>query len=117
MQNFPVAFNAFEAVFWAALGCEFVRRGTKLRGGVRGRCFVAGLAFVLFAGSDVVEIATGAWWRPWGLLVWKAGCVVVLACLYAESVLWRRRSSQQASGTFSAGASGNFADAPDEKRW
>ena len=58
------------------------------------------LAFTLaaFGASDVVETYTGAWWRPWWLLVWKAACVL---CLGTYGVTWlagaqRRRATRDA---------------------
>jgi hypothetical protein len=33
---------------------------------------------VAFGFSDVVEIQTGAWWRPWWLLVWKGACLLAM---------------------------------------
>jgi len=42
---------------------------------------MAAVAFLAFAGTDLVEMQTGAWWRPWWLLVWKAACVGVLVTL------------------------------------
>ncbi len=32
--------------------------------------------FIAFGISDFVEIHTGAWWRPWWLLGWKAACLL-----------------------------------------
>ena len=52
---------------------------------------VAAIAFILFAVSDAVEIATGAWWRPWWLFAWKATCVVILVGILVKSV---RRKGQ-----------------------
>jgi len=37
------------------------------------------LFFLLFAVSELIEIQTGAWWRPWGLAVWKGICILMLA--------------------------------------
>ena len=33
------------------------------------------MSFFAFGISDFVEIHTGAWYRPWWLLAWKATCV------------------------------------------
>lgn len=37
---------------------------------------IASLAFIAFGISDIIEASTGAWWRPFSLLVLKAVCVV-----------------------------------------
>ncbi|MBE7458640.1 MAG: hypothetical protein KJ057_17160 [Phycisphaerae bacterium] len=39
------------------------------------------MTFLAFGASDVVEADTGAWWRPWWLLAWKAACLAVLLTL------------------------------------
>jgi hypothetical protein len=41
-----------------------------------------------FAISDVVELRTGVWWRPWWLAVWKAACLAGLAVCFLH---WRLR--------------------------
>ena len=93
MVTTPVAYNVFEILFWGVLGCEFLRRGLKLHDAARLRCMLAGLAFLLFATSDAIEIYTGAWWRPWWLLACKAACVIVLGSLYTENLVARIRKA------------------------
>ena len=42
----------------------------------------AAASFVLFGISDFVEVGTGAWYRPIGLLAWKGACLITLVwCL------------------------------------
>ncbi len=87
-------YNAFEIFLWSALGLAVGWRG--LGAPPRGRRLsrVAATAFLLFAVSDAMELKTGAWWRPWWLLAWKAACVLVLAgCLAAHL---RGRASKRA---------------------
>jgi hypothetical protein len=44
----------------------------------------AAFGFVLFGISDLIEIGTGAWWRPGWLLLAKIACLSLLvACLLA----------------------------------
>lgn len=72
-------FNAAEALVWFAYGALLL--AAWIAGQAAGHertAVVAGLAFLAFGGSDLVEIRTGTWWSPWWLLVWKAACVVVL---------------------------------------
>ena len=55
--------NYIEAGLWLIIGLLFLV--CALRG--RCNCRAAGLAaitFALFGVSDVVEVQTGAWWRP-----------------------------------------------------
>jgi hypothetical protein len=70
--------NLIEAGFWVlfgttiAIGASSRRRPMKHLGGM------VGLISLLFGISDLVESRTGAWWRPWWLLVWKGLCVAGL---------------------------------------
>lgn len=79
-------FNLVEAAIWALFGVILLGAAARRRPGWR-HAVVAGAAFLAFGASDLVEVRTGTWWRPWWLLAWKAGCVVVLAGTYRS---WRR---------------------------
>jgi len=70
-------FNCLEAVLWVSIGIAVFR---KTRGhGLYSRLgLVASIWFILFGVSDVFEVFSGAWWRPWPLLVLKATCVIAL---------------------------------------
>lgn len=72
--------NLIEAGVWFALSLTLLIYA--IRSGKRGRptLFVLVVTLAIFGGSDLVEARTGAWWKPWWLLVWKAACVVVLLC-------------------------------------
>lgn len=50
---------------------------------------LAAITLIAFGFSDLVETKTGAWWRPWWLLVWKVACVLALAAITCIAV--RRR--------------------------
>ena len=63
------------------------------RGVVRRDCIVAAITFAIFGASDLVEATTGAWWRPWWLLLWKAACLFAFLVLLVRYV--RRRSQRQ----------------------
>lgn len=76
-EPFPLhrVFNQFEAGFWfliALLLLLFYRRRLP-----RPWVWLLPLTFAVFGVSDVIEVQTGAWWRPWWLLVMKASCVLV----------------------------------------
>ena len=43
------------------------------------------LALLAFAASDLVEIRTGACYRPAWLVCWKAACVGILAACYVRA--------------------------------
>ncbi len=92
-MNFHQTANTLEAILWAVIGCVFlwqaVRRNPPFP---RNRCLIAAAAFLTFGLSDVIEITTGAWWRPWWLFAMKAACVLVLVGLYIDHVRSRRKS-------------------------
>jgi len=81
-------------VLWTSLGvfCAAVSGRFPAR---RIRFLLAAIvlfAFVLFAfaGLEVMEMRTGAWWRPLGLMVWKAACIVALIILAVDHFRWRK---------------------------
>ena len=83
--------NYIEAAFWTAIALAFAVRGALVKDLYRSACFTAGAAFVAFGASDIVEAGTGAWWRPWWLLTWKAACLIVMAGLLRNYLRRRRR--------------------------
>jgi hypothetical protein len=42
------------------------------------------VAFLIFGISDLIEAQTGAWWRPWWLLVLKAACLAAFVFGFRE---------------------------------
>ncbi len=70
--------NYGEAALWIVLGLVCAGFAYARRGPLRRCAGWAAIGLVLFGGSDIVEVQTGAWWRPWWLLVWKAGCIGLL---------------------------------------
>jgi hypothetical protein len=82
--------NQSEAAIWFLIAAVFLWSAWRQRGDARRLCVVATATFLLFGISDLVEIRTGAWWRPWWLLVWKGACILAMIWL-----LWadkRRRT-------------------------
>ena len=77
--------NNAEAVLWLTLGVG-VLLGALLRPPATARRWRLALAvtLLLFGLSDVVETRTGAWWRPWWMLLWKGGCLLAFVSLYAR---------------------------------
>lgn len=70
-------FNSFEAVFWMAVGIVVFWK-SRLSSEHQRLGLIAAGWFVLFGVSDIFEVFTGAWWRPWPLFALKASCVTAL---------------------------------------
>ena len=68
--------NLVEAGIWflCALALAWKLRGA---GPLRGIYGTLCAGFLVFSVSDLIESRTGAWWRPWWLLVMKAACAAV----------------------------------------
>lgn len=77
-------FNTFEAVLWAVVAITIAWHLRAAKRSVRLNGAAAAIAFAAFSLSDVVEIQTGAWYRPPWLLVWKTACIVVLLACYVR---------------------------------
>jgi hypothetical protein len=91
--------NLIEACFWIVFGLGLavwaMRRG---RASARLGLLLAFL-LIVFGISDLVEAYTGAWWRPWWLLVWKGICFsgMVLCTLKYRQIKSRAVASKMAS--------------------
>jgi hypothetical protein len=83
--------NYIEAALWGAIAVAFGAHGLLRGGPSRRRCLLTAAAFLLFGVSDVCEVHTGAWWRPWWLLAWKGACVLMLAGLLVTHLRRRTR--------------------------
>lgn len=87
-MDFVAAFNALEAVWWTGLGifCWWKGRGVwKLVSRT------AALWLLLFAATEVIELQTGAWWRPMWLAAAKGVCLVGLTACGAWGLGMKRR--------------------------
>jgi hypothetical protein len=87
-MDFLTTFNIFEAGWWLLLSiiCWWKDRGVW-----KPVARTAALLFALFALSDVIEVQTGAWWRPWWLAVIKGVCIAgLISCgAWAWRIKWR----------------------------
>lgn len=86
-------FNAVEAAFWFALAIFVFWRFGRSGAPHRRLALQSGLWLLLFAVSDVIEVFTGAWWRPLGLLVLKGACLVGLMLCGWQAIRARRRQT------------------------
>ncbi len=87
--------NYCEAGLWAVIGVCFAAFAVRRSGALRGRLLLVAATFLAFGGSDVVEVQSGAWWRPWWLLAWKAACLLILVW---QLISFLRLRKQTAAG-------------------
>ncbi|MBP7745469.1 MAG: hypothetical protein KA383_05000 [Phycisphaerae bacterium] len=95
MDEFVLA-NRIEAGVWIVMGLGFAVTAIRQAGLLRVRCVQAAVTLCAFGVSDLVEAHTGAWWKPWWLLVWKGLCVLVLVVLSVDH--WRRVRREKSGG-------------------
>ena len=89
--------NQFEAALWIVMAGVMAMRFSVRREWSTVR-IVGASTLLLFGLSDLVECTTGAWWRPWWLLIWKATCVVALLAWMAKEWIESRRQKNRAAG-------------------
>jgi hypothetical protein len=85
--------NRIEAAFWTVIGLACLLAAFCPKTQPKRDALIAAVTFIAFGGSDVVESATGAWWRPWWLLLWKGACVATPLWLLLRYARRRRRRS------------------------
>ncbi|QDT35815.1 hypothetical protein [Stratiformator vulcanicus] len=66
-------YNLIETVWWCGLGLATLLLERRSSVSLVVRYSLAVTLFV-FGLSDLVEISTGAWWKPWPLAVLKFAC-------------------------------------------
>jgi ribose/xylose/arabinose/galactoside ABC-type transport system permease subunit len=76
MQHVVDEFNYVEAAIWFLIAIIVLFYQLKKRTPF-GRIFYS-LSFIIFIFgiSDIIEAHTGAWWKPWWLLVLKGACII-----------------------------------------
>jgi hypothetical protein len=108
-------FNGCEAALWFAVAVIFLR--VRINGLTPHLLAWLVLSYALFGISDLIEMRTGAWWRPPALLVFKGACLLALATGLTR-LIFNRRARGRATpnnadelGFFSANAF--RAESPD----
>ena len=91
MANIHSVGNVIEAGVWFAMAVVLAVIGRRSIS--RHLCWFASTVLVAFGLSDIVESQTGAWWRPWWLLLWKAGCIAVFLLLIRKWLRCRNDAS------------------------
>ena len=80
--------NYAEAALWFAIALYCATRAIATR---RSSLWLLTVALLLFGISDIVEVQTGAWYRPWWLLAWKAACVLAILSVGVPYIRARRK--------------------------
>jgi hypothetical protein len=89
--DFVTVFNGLEALLWSVLPVVIAVRFRKSDAGLRRLSWMTVALLVAFAVSDVIELQTGAWWRPVGLLVLKGVCLAGLTVCFVAMIRRVRR--------------------------
>jgi hypothetical protein len=76
-------------VLWTLMACFVLSRAISMRPR-RVHLLMAAVTFLVFAGSELVEMKTGAWWRPVWLMVWKGACIAILVSIGIGDFCWHR---------------------------
>ena len=71
--------NLIEAGLWGSVALVLAVLAVRTGGERRGIFLLLSVAFLMFGVSDLIEMRTGAWWRPVWLLAIKAACIVTFA--------------------------------------
>jgi hypothetical protein len=84
--------NYCEAGLWWLVAAAITVAARKWSRTARadGRMWI--VVLLIFGASDLIEAHTGAWWRPWWLLVWKGGSLLVMLVLLVRYLLRSRDS-------------------------
>ena len=71
--------NLIEAGLWGSVALMLAVLAVRTDRKRRSIFLLLSVAFLVFAVSDLIEMRTGAWWRPLRLLAIKAACIVTFA--------------------------------------
>ena len=72
------AYNGFEVALWGSLALVVAIRYRHAVAGLRRAVEITSGLLMMFAISDVIEMYTGAWWKPPALLILKGCCLMGL---------------------------------------
>ncbi|OGR81926.1 MAG: hypothetical protein A2X32_05485 [Elusimicrobia bacterium GWC2_64_44] len=94
MGNFELysagGLNFVEAAVWILIGFYLFFRSKASATGQGKDYLLLSALFLAFGLSDVVEVYSGAWWKPWWLLAWKALNAIGLLYLAGKLYLAER---------------------------
>ncbi|MDA0814593.1 MAG: hypothetical protein O3C21_19635 [Verrucomicrobia bacterium] len=79
--------NGAEIIVWIAIAAALAH---KVFTG-RKDYWLPAFAFFAFGISDAVEMTTGAWWKPWWLLVCKVACLCFIIRFFWQAFREHRK--------------------------
>ena len=86
--------NSLEAVLWFLVATALLLAAARVP--TRSRALLGlSASFAVFGLTDLVEIQSGAWWRPPWLLVVKGVCVITIA-----SGIWHLARNRNSAASF-----------------
>lgn len=88
-MNIIQRFNLLEAIFWFTLSlfCFFLWSFKKKSNSVQKKYpLLLSLIIFIFGITDLIEIKSGAWWRPIWLLLLKSICLIGIIVVFVK---WR----------------------------
>ena len=91
-MNLLTLFNGCEALLWMVLAGIAVVHFRSATSNLRRASLVMAVFLVAFGISDLIEIQTGAWWRPAGLLIFKGLCLLGLTASMVRIIALERTS-------------------------
>ncbi len=79
-------FNLYEAILWFVISIALLYTAIfdKSKNLYKINLIVSAVLFFFFGISDLIEMQTGAWWRPVGLLILKGACVIGFALCFIK---------------------------------
>jgi len=97
MDNFDIysaaGLNSVEAAVWISIGLLLLAGAKKAAVNSSRKDVVAlSILFVTFGISDVIEVYSSAWWKPWWLLIWKTLNAIGLLSFTAKLYIAERAS-------------------------
>ena len=87
-------FNFLEGWLWTIIALVFAIQANRKANKYQKLAALGSLAFFAFGVSDFIEFTTGAWYRPWSLLVFKALCVLGFLLLLRQYSIAKRHENK-----------------------
>ena len=77
-------FNQLESLLWFGIALILIGQAffNKHVSPYKMLMIQSAIAFILFGISDLIESQTGAWWKPWPLLIFKGACLISIAYFF-----------------------------------